>query len=86
MIFPLLISITITRTPKMRDSRKHISFYFFFISINIYIYTPQKHLGSTIRYYSTLTLDGQGIPMSSHSKYLSSIIQKDEEINSDVQP
>ena len=31
-----------------------------------------------------MTLDGQEIPMSSHFKCLSSIIQKDEEINSDV--
>jgi len=29
-------------------------------------------------------LDGQEIPMSSHFKYLGSIIQKDEEINNDV--
>jgi len=33
---------------------------------------------------SILTLDGQKIPMSSHFKYLGSIIQKDGEINSDV--
>jgi len=31
-----------------------------------------------------VTLDGQGIPMSNHFKYLGYIIQKDEEINSDV--
>jgi len=31
-----------------------------------------------------VTLDGQEIPMSSHFKYLSFIIQKDGEINSDV--
>jgi len=31
-----------------------------------------------------VTLDRQEIPMSSHFKYLSSIIQKDEEINSDI--
>ena len=31
-----------------------------------------------------MTLDGQEIPMSSHFKYLGSIIQKDGEINSDV--
>jgi len=37
-----------------------------------------------IRDYSIVTLDGQGIPMSSHFKYLGSIIQKDREINSDV--
>ena len=34
--------------------------------------------------YSIVTLDGQEIPMSSHFKYLGSIIQKDGEINSDV--
>jgi len=31
-----------------------------------------------------VTLDGQEISMSSHFKYLGSIIQKDGEINSDV--
>ena len=31
-----------------------------------------------------MTLDGQEIPMSSHFKYLGSIIQKDGEIDSDV--
>jgi len=31
-----------------------------------------------------VTLDGQGIPMSSHFKYLGSIIRKDGKINSDV--
>ena len=31
-----------------------------------------------------MTLDGQGIQMSSHFKYLGSIIQKDGEINSNV--
>ena len=31
-----------------------------------------------------MRLDGQEIPMSSHFKYLDSIIQKDGEINSDV--
>jgi len=35
-----------------------------------------------IRDYSIVTLDGQEIPMSSHFKYLGSIIQKDG--NSDV--
>jgi len=34
--------------------------------------------------YIILTLDGQKIPMSSHFKYLGFIIQKDGEINSDV--
>ena len=37
-----------------------------------------------IRDYSIVTLDGQEIPMISHFKYLSSIIQKDGEIDSDV--
>ena len=37
-----------------------------------------------IRDYNIVTLDGQRIPMSSHLKYLSFIIQKDEKINSDV--
>ena len=37
-----------------------------------------------IRDYSIVRLDGQEIPMSSHFKYLGSIIQKDEEIDSDV--
>ena len=31
-----------------------------------------------------MILDGKEIPMSSHFKYLSSIIQKDGEINSDI--
>ena len=34
--------------------------------------------------YNIVILDEQGIPMSSHFKYLGSIIQKDEKINSDV--
>ena len=37
-----------------------------------------------IQDYNIVTLDGQEIPMSSHFKYLSYIIQKYEEINSDV--
>ena len=37
-----------------------------------------------IRDYDIVRLDGQEIPMGSHFKYLSSIIQKDGEINSDV--
>jgi len=37
-----------------------------------------------IRDYNIVTLDGQEIPMSSHFKYLGYIIQKDGEINSDV--
>ena len=37
-----------------------------------------------IRDYSIVRLDGQEIPMSSHFKYLGSIIQKDGEIDSDV--
>jgi len=34
--------------------------------------------------YSIVRLDGQEIPMSSHFKFLGSIIQKDEKIDSDV--
>ena len=37
-----------------------------------------------IRDYSIVRLDGQEIPMSNHCKYLGSIIQKDGEIDSDV--
>jgi len=37
-----------------------------------------------IRDYSIVRLDRQEIPMSSHFKYLGSIIQKDGEIDSDV--
>jgi len=37
-----------------------------------------------IRDYSIVTLDGQGILMSNHFKYLGSIIQKDRKINSVV--
>ena len=37
-----------------------------------------------IQDYSIVRLDGQEIPMSSHFKYLGSIIQKDGEIDSDV--
>ena len=37
-----------------------------------------------IRDYSIVRLDGQEIPMNSHFKYLGSIIQKDGEIDSDV--
>ena len=37
-----------------------------------------------IRDYSIVTLDGQEISMSSYFKYLGSIIQKDGEINSEV--
>ena len=37
-----------------------------------------------IRDYSIVRLDGQEIPMSSHFNYLGSIIQKDGEIDSDV--
>jgi len=37
-----------------------------------------------IRDYSIVRLDGQEIPMSSHFKYLGSIIPKDGEIDSDV--
>ena len=37
-----------------------------------------------IRDYSIVKLDGQRIPMNSHFKYLDTIIQKDREINNDV--
>ena len=37
-----------------------------------------------IRDYSIVTVDSQEIPMSSHFKYLDSIIQKDGDNNSDV--
>ena len=37
-----------------------------------------------IRDYNIVRLNGQEIPMNSHFKYLSSIIQRDGEINSDV--
>jgi len=37
-----------------------------------------------IRDYSIVRLDGQEIPTSNHFKYLGSIIQKDGEIDSDV--
>ena len=37
-----------------------------------------------IRDYNIVTLDVQGIPMSSNFKYLGSIIQKNGKINSDV--
>jgi len=37
-----------------------------------------------IRDYSIVRLDGQEIPMSNHFKYLCYIIQKDGEIDSDV--
>jgi len=36
------------------------------------------------RNYSIVTLDGQELQMSSHFRYLGSIIQKNGEINSDV--
>jgi len=36
MIFPLLIPITIIRTQKMRNNRKHIPFHLFVIGISIY--------------------------------------------------
>ena len=37
-----------------------------------------------IRDYSIVRLDGKEIPMSGHFKYLGSIIQKNGEIDSDV--
>ena len=47
-------------------------------------YMECKFSKQRIRDYSIVRLDGQEIPMSSHFKYLSSIIQKDGEIDSDV--
>jgi len=47
-------------------------------------YMMCKFSKQKIRDYSIVTLDGQEIPMNSHFKYLSSIIQKDGVINSDV--
>ena len=47
-------------------------------------YVECKFSKQRTRDYSIVTLDRQGISMSSHFKYLSSIIQKDGEINSDV--
>ena len=47
-------------------------------------YMEGKFNKHRIRDYNIVTLDGQEIPISSHYKYLGSIIQKDEEINSDV--
>ena len=47
-------------------------------------YMECKFSKQRIRDYTIVRLDGQEIPMSSHFKYLGSIIQKDEEINSDV--
>ena len=42
-------------------------------------YMECKFSKQRIRDYSIMTLDGQEIPMSSHFKYLGSIIQKDED-------
>ena len=47
-------------------------------------YMECKFSEQEIRDYSIVTLDGQEIPMSGHFKYLGFIIQKDREINSDV--
>jgi len=47
-------------------------------------YMECKFSKQRIRNYSIMRLDGQEIPMSSHFKYLGSIIQKDGEIDSDV--
>ena len=47
-------------------------------------YMKCKFSRQGIRDYSIVTLDGKEIPISSHFKYLSSIIQMDEKINSDV--
>jgi len=47
-------------------------------------YIECKFSKQGIRDYSIVRLDGQEIPMSSHFKYLGSIIQKDGETNSEV--
>ena len=47
-------------------------------------YMECKFSKHEIRDYTIVRLDGKEIPMSSHFKYLGSIIQKDDEINSDV--
>ena len=47
-------------------------------------YMECKFSKQGIRDHSIVRLDGQEILMSSHFKYLGSIIQKDEEINGDV--
>ena len=47
-------------------------------------YMECKFSKQRIQDYSIVRLNRQGIPMSSHFKYLGSIIQKDGEINSDV--
>ena len=47
-------------------------------------YMECKFSKQRIRNYNIVRLDGQEISMSSHFKYLGSIIQKDGEINSDV--
>ena len=47
-------------------------------------YVECKFSKQGIRDYSIVILDGQGIPMSIYFEHLGSIIQKDEEINSDV--
>ena len=47
-------------------------------------YMKYKFSKHKIRDYSIVTLDRQGIPISSYFKYLGSIIQKDGEIYSDV--
>ena len=47
-------------------------------------YMECKFSKQEIRDYSIVRLYGQEIPMSNHFKYLDSIIQKDGEIDSDV--
>ena len=47
-------------------------------------YMECKFSKQGIQDYSIVRLDGQEIPMCSHFKYLGSIIQKDGEIDSDV--
>jgi len=54
----------------------------------VYVSLPKymkcKFSKQGIRDYSIVRLDGQAIPMSSHFKYLGSIIQKDGKIDSNV--
>ena len=47
-------------------------------------YIEYKFSKQAIRDNSIVTLDGQEIPMSTHFKYLISIIQKDGAIDSDI--
>ena len=47
-------------------------------------YMECKFSKQGIQDYNIVRLDGQEIPMSSHFKYLGSIIQNDREINNDL--